>query len=574
MIVNFRKDCPHALKDNLMSLEDFKKIPFEKLKCEKCEEKTELWICLHCGLSFCSRYIKSHFIEHNNENKEHILFLSIMDLSIWCYECLDINNKESNDLKGCYIESSKTNEYIKIYENFKFQEAKQIAIEEDKIKEEMNKEINNEPQEKIQEAFLEEKKELCGHLLNEEIADQKNFDYLKFLDMRGLIVVKKKIHNYVCLCLNCMEVIYSKEKTFEHYNNQKHKLFLNFKNWRLLCLDCSCQCDILLAEKILKYKIICTLLNEVEIFPPSHKLILPKKEIKEIKYDNLKNNLMNKKYSKILFMVGAGISTSAGIPDFRSKTGLFKQLQDKYNLSSPEEFFLKQTFLEKPQYFYEFTKLFDLSKINSTITHKFMKFFVDKNIVKYIYTQNIDGLEIKAKIPNDKLIFAHGNFYNGHCAKCNKEIDIQKINEGIEKGEIYYCPECKGPCKPNVVFYGESLPQRFFEKLQECKDVDLIIIMGTSLKVQPFASIPYLTNPKADILVINMENVGGYDFHRLYSNSLIIKGKTDESVIKLLNDCNMIDEFKEFMKNEYKDEFKDDNEIENLIGDMEKLNIK
>ena len=574
MIVNFRKDCPHALKDNLMSLEDFKKIPFEKLKCEKCEEKTELWICLHCGLSFCSRYIKSHFIEHNNENKEHILFLSIMDLSIWCYECLDINNKESNDLKGCYIESSKTNEYIKIYENFKFQEAKQIAIEEDKIKEEMNKEINNEPQEKIQEAFLEEKKELCGHLLNEEIADQKNFDYLKFLDMRGLIVVKKKIHNYVCLCLNCMEVIYSKEKTFEHYNNQKHKLFLNFKNWRLLCLDCSCQCDILLAEKILKYKIICTLLNEVEIFPPSNKLILPEKEIQEIKYDNLKNNLMNKKYSKILFMVGAGISTSAGIPDFRSKTGLFKQLQDKYNLSSPEEFFLKQTFLEKPQYFYEFTKLFDLSKINSTITHKFMKFFVDKNIVKYIYTQNIDGLEIKAKIPNDKLIFAHGNFYNGHCAKCNKEIDIQKINEGIEKGEIYYCPECKGPCKPNVVFYGESLPQRFFEKLQECKDVDLIIIMGTSLKVQPFASIPYLTNPKADILVINMENVGGYDFHRLYSNSLIIEGKTDESVIKLLNDCNMIDEFKEFMKNEYKDEFKDDNEIENLIGDMEKLNIK
>ena len=574
MIVNFRKDCPHALKDNLMSLEDFKKIPFEKLKCEKCEEKTELWICLHCGLSFCSRYIKSHFIEHNNENKEHALCLGIMDLSIWCYECLDINNKESNDLKGCYIESSKTNEYIKIYENFKFQEAKQIAIEEDKIKEEMNKEINNEPQEKIQEAFLEEKKELCGHLLNEEIADQKNFDYLKFLDMRGLIVVKKKIHNYVCLCLNCMEVIYSKEKTFEHYNNQKHKLFLNFKNWRLLCLDCSCQCDILLAEKILKYKIICTLLNEVEIFPPSNKLILPEKEIQEIKYDNLKNNLMNKKYSKILFMVGAGISTSAGIPDFRSKTGLFKQLQDKYNLSSPEEFFLKQTFLEKPQYFYEFTKLFDLSKINSTITHKFMKFFVDKNIVKYIYTQNIDGLEIKAKIPNDKLIFAHGNFYNGHCAKCNKEIDIQKINEGIEKSEIYYCPECKGPCKPNVVFYGESLPQRFFEKLQECKDVDLIIIMGTSLKVQPFASLPYLTNPKADILVINMENVGGYDFHRLYSNSLIIEGKTDESVIKLLNDCNMIDEFKEFMKNEYKDEFKDDNEIENLIGDMEKLNIK
>ena len=100
-------------------------------------------------------------------------------------------------------------------------------------------------------------------------------------------------------------------------------------------------------------------------------------------------------------MVGAGISTTAGIPDFRSKTGLFKQLQDKYNLSSPEEFFEKQTFLEKPQYFYEFTKLFDLSKVNPTISHKFMNFILTKNIVKYIFTQNIDGLEIKAKIPKN-----------------------------------------------------------------------------------------------------------------------------------------------------------------------------
>ena len=70
-----------------------------------------------------------------------------------------------------------------------------------------------------------------------------------------------------------------------------------------------------------------------------------------------------------------------------------------------KEIFLEKIFLEKPQYFYEFTKLFDLSKINSTIAHKFMSFFVKKNIVKYIYSQNIDGLEIKAKIPNDKSFF-------------------------------------------------------------------------------------------------------------------------------------------------------------------------
>ena len=580
MIVNFRKDCPHISKDNLMKLEDFKQLAFDKLKCEKCEEKTELWICLHCGKTFCSRYINSHFIEHNTENKEHLLCLGIMDLSIWCYECPDINNKEnndSNDNKGCYIESSITNEYIKIYENFKFQEIKQKAIEDkDKDKEEKEKESNNLEQENDENKDLfEEKKEICSHITNDDIGDQDNFDYYTFIDRRGMIKVKIHIQN-VYLCLKCLETIFCKKELDKHYNLDKnHRLYLNFKNWKIICLECSGQFDISLVETNLKYRVVCNLLNELELFPPSKKLILTEEEIFKIKYEKFKSKLMNNKYSKILFMVGAGISTSAGIPDFRSQTGLFKQLQDKYNLSSPEEFFLKQTFLDKPQYFYEFTKLFDLSKINSTISHKFMNFMVHKNNVKYIFTQNIDGLEIKAKIPDEKLIFAHGNFYTGHCAKCNKVIDINLINEGIQKGEIYYCPDCKGPCKPNVVFYGESLPSRFFEKLQECKDdIDCIIIMGTSLKVQPFASIPYLTNPRADIIVFNMESVGEFRYNRLYHNSLFIQGKTDESIIKLLKESNMLDEFKEFMNKEYKEEFKDENEIEKLIGEMKNLEIK
>ncbi len=238
-------------------------------------------------------------------------------------------------------------------------------------------------------------------------------------------------------------------------------------------------------------------------------------------------------------MVGAGISTSAGIPDFRSNTGLFKQLQDKYNLSSPEEFFQKTTFLKNPMYFYEFTKLFDLSKVNATISHKFMNFLTSKNMVKFVFTQNIDGLEKKAKIPDDKLVFAHGNFYTGHCAQCNCSIDIEKINEGVKKGEVYYCPSCKGPCKPNVVFYGEGLPVKFFESLQQLPEVDLIIIMGTSLKVNPFAMIPYLPEIHAYKLVLNMEEVGQFGYYFLESDALFIQGKTDNSVIKFLKDVKL-----------------------------------
>lgn len=89
--------------------------------------------------------------------------------------------------------------------------------------------------------------------------------------------------------------------------------------------------------------------------------------------------------------------------------------------------------MKSPIFFYEFTKLFDLSQTQPTIAHKFMSFFTKKNIVKYVFTQNIDGLETKAKIPENKLIFAHGNFNYGHCAKCYTDVDIQKINEGIKR---------------------------------------------------------------------------------------------------------------------------------------------
>ena len=103
-----------------------------------------------------------------------------------------------------------------------------------------------------------------------------------------------------------------------------------------------------------------------------------------------------------------------------------------------------------------------MSKNKLTISHKFMSFLTKKQIVKYIFTQNVDGLEIKTKIPKDKIVFAHGNNNEGHCALCHYEVDIEKINEGINKGEVYYCPKRKGHCKSKVIFYGEDLPSRFF----------------------------------------------------------------------------------------------------------------
>jgi NAD-dependent SIR2 family protein deacetylase len=94
----------------------------------------------------------------------------------------------------------------------------------------------------------------------------------------------------------------------------------------------------------------------------------------DIKYWNMVEMLKAGKYQKITVMTGAGISTTAGIPDFRSsENGLFKQMQTKYNLDSPEKFFEIDFFKQQPELFYEFAKEFDVGKYNATPTHVNLK---------------------------------------------------------------------------------------------------------------------------------------------------------------------------------------------------------
>ena len=122
MKVSPKKDCPYVEKTTLIDKEKFQKIPFDALKCQKCDESNDLWICLVCGEIFCSRSIKGHFVEHNKANPEHCLCLGIGDFSVWCSECINDKQNDSNDPnvekhpveKGCFIESNKTTECITI----------------------------------------------------------------------------------------------------------------------------------------------------------------------------------------------------------------------------------------------------------------------------------------------------------------------------------------------------------------------------------------------------------------------------------------------------------------------------
>lgn len=183
------------------------------------------------------------------------------------------------------------------------------------------------------------------------------------------------------------------------------------------------------------------------------------------------------KSNNIVFFGGAGVSTESGIPDFRSKDGLYNQ---KYKYP-PEEILSHEFFIENTEEFYKFYK----DKMNSlkyepNITHKKLAYLEQEGKLKAVITQNIDGLHQKAGSKN--VLELHGSVLRNYCIKCNKFYGAEYVfnSEGIPK-----CI-CGGIIKPDVVLYGESLDEEVLEKsVYAIAKADLMIVGGTSLMVSP-----------------------------------------------------------------------------------------
>jgi len=184
--------------------------------------------------------------------------------------------------------------------------------------------------------------------------------------------------------------------------------------------------------------------------------------------------------NNIVFFGGAGVSTESGIPDFRSKDGLYNM---KYEY--PPETILSHTFFyNNTSEFYKFYK----DKMNSlnikpNITHYKLKELEDKGKLKCVITQNIDGLHIKAGSKN--VLEIHGSIYRNYCDKCNKFYDASYI---FNCKDVPMC-SCSGIIKPDVVLYEEPLNESFEEAIKYISNCDTLIVAGTSLTVYPAASL-------------------------------------------------------------------------------------
>ncbi|KAL4947468.1 DHS-like NAD/FAD-binding domain-containing protein [Aspergillus filifer] len=213
----------------------------------------------------------------------------------------------------------------------------------------------------------------------------------------------------------------------------------------------------------------------------------------------------------ITVLAGAGLSTSTGIPDFRSpSTGLYARLAP-LQLPYPEAIFHSSYFKHTPEPFYAIARARHPRNLKPTIGHAFLALLERKGVLRFIFTQNIDGLERDAGVSRGKVLNVHGTWESQYCNKCRADYPDELMKGAIEKGDVPICTVegCGGVVRPRIVMFGESLPKEFDERESEVlPETDLLLVLGTSLKVAPVSVLPRKVKEDVPRVLINNEKTG------------------------------------------------------------------
>jgi NAD-dependent deacetylase len=193
---------------------------------------------------------------------------------------------------------------------------------------------------------------------------------------------------------------------------------------------------------------------------------------------------------RIVVFTGAGISTESGIPDFRSPGGIWSQ----YN---PDDLtyqkFRSDEKYRKIYWAYDRARYPAMRDAVPNLAHKSLVDIEKSGRLEALITQNIDGLHQKAGSSPEKIYELHGTVKEITCLDCQTRWPREEITDEMQRDgvEVAYCKHCGGPLKCATIAFGQSLPQDVLEKsFDYARNCDLLLIIGSSLVVQPAASLP------------------------------------------------------------------------------------
>ncbi len=224
-------------------------------------------------------------------------------------------------------------------------------------------------------------------------------------------------------------------------------------------------------------------------------------------------------------LTGAGVSTDSGIPDFRGGAGLWDEVD-------PMEVASAQGFYEDPARFYRFwrRRFGVIASAEPNVAHQFLALLERKGILQALVTQNVDGLHQRAG--SERVLEVHGSFARARCTGCGEAVPGRDVLAGAPEAPPPACPACGGLVRPDVVLFGELLPPDVFEAAVEAVDAaEVVLVMGTSLQVQPVAGlVPRALHRGKDVAILNGAP-GPYD----EAADVVLHGPLGTTVPRLLD---------------------------------------
>ena len=206
---------------------------------------------------------------------------------------------------------------------------------------------------------------------------------------------------------------------------------------------------------------------------------------------------------RVVVFTGAGVSTESGVPDFRSPGGIWERFDPadftyQKLISSPES---------KRKWWQIFRERGLTTEAEPNQAHLAIAELDKLGKLDCVITQNVDNLHCKAGLAEDKVFELHGNIRWVVCLSCGKRYPSEQIRARLDESEeIPACESCQGILKPDMVLFGEMLPEKVFEEAaRRSQKADLFIVIGSTLIVYPAADMPiYALESGAKLVIINL----------------------------------------------------------------------